>query len=86
MNYAYCTNDHRYWFLPIGFFVFIALFFVVSRFLWWGSRHHRYGNWQGYGHRDRDPVQIVKARYAAGKITKEEYDKIKKDLGEEHER
>jgi len=80
MNYSYCTNNHWYWFWPVGFFVFIALFFIVSRFLWWGGRYRHHSNWQGYQH--KDPVQIVKARYAAGKITKEDYEKIKKDLGE----
>ena len=74
----YCTNNHWGWFWPVGFFVFIALFFILSRFFWWGGRYRQYGRWQDY--RYGDPLQIVKARYAAGKITKEEYDKIKKEL------
>jgi uncharacterized membrane protein len=82
MNYAYCTNNHWYWFFPVGFFIFITLFFIVSRFLWWGGRYKHFGRWQDYEHSNSDPMHIVKARYAAGKITKEAYDKIKKDLGE----
>jgi uncharacterized membrane protein len=78
MNYAYCTNSHWYGVWPFGFFIFIAVFFIVGRFFWWNSRYHPYG----YGRGGMDPLHIAKVRYAAGKITKDEYDKIKKDLGE----
>jgi uncharacterized membrane protein len=76
----YCTNNHWYWFWPFGIFIFIAIFFILSRFLWWGSRYRKHGYWQGYGHGGGDPLHIAKARYAAGKITKEEFYTIKKEL------
>lgn len=76
----YCANDHSYWFWPVECFIFLAVFFTVSRFFWWGVRYRRQGYWQGYGFRDRDPVQTAKGRYAAGKISKDELETIRREL------
>lgn len=79
MNYTYCTNDHWLWLWPGGFFIIIILFFVVGRFWLWGGRSH-YKDW--HGRAGNDHISILKQRYAAGEITKAEFDKIKKDLSE----
>lgn len=64
------------WF-PFGFFfLFIVLLFVLSRFWWGGRSYGRYHDWH------RDPLEYLKARYAKGDITKEEFDRLKKEIKE----
>lgn len=74
----YCTNNNWIWLWPFGFFIFLVLFFIISRFFKWSSHYRQYGHWQDHEH--HDPMQIAKVRYAAGKISKEELDIIKKEL------
>lgn len=56
----------------------IPLIVLVVVAVWWFTR--------GKGSRDRgrlpedSPIEILKRRYAAGEITKEQFDSMKKDL------
>lgn len=56
----------------------ILLVILVAAVIWWLTK--------GGGARDRgalpkeSPVEILKRRYAAGEITKEQFDSMKKDL------
>jgi len=80
MNYyPYCTNGGWGWFWPGGIIVLI-LVLIVCRFLWWGGRGRYYRG--RYGNRHKSHMDILRQRYASGEITKEEFDKIKKDIGE----
>jgi putative membrane protein len=59
----------------------IIVWIVVVGLIVWGvialTRH--YSGSSGAGER-RSPVDIAKERYAKGEITKEEFERIKKDL------
>ncbi len=74
----YYYNDYASFF-PFHFFGFFFMIFfwaliilVVIRLLRGTHGIH------GYGH--RDPVEILKERYAKGEITKEQFESMKKDL------
>lgn len=51
--------------------------------LFWGfviySLVYLFRNIQNH-HKNQDPINILKERYAKGEITKEEFDSMKKDL------
>src|SRR6266508_6094173 len=69
------------WFPFAGFwvfFAFFALFWAVRWFLWpwgWGWGYSRRGYWHG-----DESYYILRARYARGEITKEQYDQMMRDL------
>ncbi len=69
------------WIFPIVMFVIMFIcFFLFSRFggfrpPWWGSGEHR----KESGGSDT-ALDILKKRYAKGEITKEEFDRMKKDI------
>jgi putative membrane protein len=53
--------------------IILVLIFIVI----WLLRGERFG----YGvNRDEPPLEIAKRRYAAGEITKKEYEQLKRDL------
>lgn len=60
------------------FVAMIVLAILVGVLVWWLTK--------GGGARDRgalpreSPIEILKRRYAAGEITKEQFDSMKKDL------
>lgn len=64
------------WGLFAVFFIFWAFSWVFSPFGW--RRGFYYGGpwaWQ-----ERDPLEILKMRYARGEITQEQYLRMKQDL------
>ncbi len=70
------------WWFPFGWFIFIPvlflIFFAVRWYFWggwWWGRRWYYG---GY-----DPaLETLRQRYARGEITKEQYEQMRKDLGQ----
>jgi len=70
-----------WFFFPFGIlFIFIIILFVGRLVFWpmgWGWRR-RY--WYGYGYGDAN--EILRQRYARGEITKEQYEQMKRDLGQ----
>jgi uncharacterized membrane protein len=68
------------WFPFFGFWVFLWIFVsfgLLRWFLWpaWGYRWGRRGYWRG-----DDAVDIARARYARGEITKEQFEALIQDL------
>jgi putative membrane protein len=61
--------------------VFIVAFVFCLVFILWGRRP-----WSGRGGQDRDdrsqetPLEILKKRYARGEITREDFERMKKDV------
>jgi putative membrane protein len=71
-----------WFFFPFGFFAVIFLFFVVSRWLFWGwgwGGGHGRGYWRRYQYYG-GAAQILKERYARGELTKEQFDQMMKDI------
>jgi putative membrane protein len=66
------------WFWPILMLVFWIAVIVGIVFLirWVSTRTREHG---GFG---ESAIEILKKRYARGEITKEEFEKMKKDIGE----
>ena len=56
----------------------IAIVALALVILWWMLRgHYRKSRFS----KDDTPLDILKKRYAAGELTKEEYERLKKDIG-----
>lgn len=60
-------REIRHWIFMILILV-ICLYFI-TRERWWCRKGQ-----------DKTPLEILKERYAKGEITKEEFDRLKKDL------
>lgn len=56
--------------------LWVLVIYVIIRILGHG-RHYKYHNWYNMGDSSLD---IIRTRYAKGEITKEEFEKLKKDL------
>jgi len=69
------------WIFPMIMFVVMIIFFFVffgrggCRRPWWGPGGHH-----GEGGETDSALEILKKRYAKGEITKEEFEKMKKDI------
>lgn len=68
-----------WWLFWIGMFVLLIWWIVTAASgnrAWRGGGENRFGSIGGV----ETPVDILKRRYALGEITKEEYERMKKDL------
>ena len=65
-------------FFPFGILFFILIGFFIIRIAFWPGRRGYYGRWQGWN----DPNEILRRRYARGEITKEQFEQMKRDLGQ----
>ncbi len=76
------------WIFPIIMIVGMGIMIIVIRPMMSGRGGHR-SSWQasdrehhggGEGKDSETPLEIVKKRYAKGKITKDEFEDLKRDL------
>ena len=67
-------------FFPFGILVFFLVVIVIARLIFWplGLGYRR-----AYWRLHSEAAEIVKARYARGEITQEQYDQMMRDL-EQH--
>jgi putative membrane protein len=69
-----------FWWFPFGWFIFIPIFFLI----FYAVRWYFWGGWwwgRGWYYGGYDPaLETLKQRYARGEITKEQYDRMRKDL------
>jgi len=68
MDYGYGFGGMLMW------IIFIAIFGVLIYFLMQAAK--------GRGQAGETPLEILKKRYAKGEVTKEEFDRMKKDISE----
>lgn len=69
------------WIFPLIFLTVIIIFvFVILNRGGFGRPWNRYDRNQYPGGEKETPLDILKKRYAGGEISKEEFEKIKKDL------
>ena len=79
-NHFWTEHD---WYWPFPFFVFFM--FVIMSFLFRGRRRRPYScwwpGWSNYSYKEKsDAEDIIKKRYAKGEISKEEYDRMRREI------
>jgi uncharacterized membrane protein len=81
---------HFGWWFPFGgiwiFFGFFLLFGLMRRAFWgprWWGGYHDGGYGYGWRGRANAAYHILRERYARGEITKEQYDTMMRDLGQQ---
>lgn len=80
--------EHAFWWPWAGMRIFPMIMFVVIMIFvflfagWWGCWHLRsgHGGHYGEGGEAESALDIVKKRYARGEITRDEFERMKKDL------
>ncbi len=82
-TYFYPTMMPYYggwFFFPFGFLFFFLIIFGLGRLLFWPWA---WGWRRGYWYHHDEAGEILRARYARGEITKEQFDQMIRDL-EQH--
>ena len=70
------THEGMGWWMVVGSVWFVLFWAVVTYFIFWAAS--RGGGGQAPG---ETPLDILKRRYAAGEISKEEFDRMRQDIG-----
>ena len=78
-DYGWYGGPHMRFFWGGGFFMWILTIIVVALLIVFGIKLFRLKNVE-QGSKE-SPLDIIKARYARGEITKEQFEAMKKDLG-----
>lgn len=69
------------WIIPVLFWVvIIAIFASIMRGGHGRRWHHYYENGRGGRSEGRDPLDILKERYAKGDISEEQYARMRKEI------
>jgi len=74
--YYYHMTDHNDWFIDLIITILGILFITLAVMLMIKLSKDNKPNIRN----KNTPLDIIKERYAKGEITKEEFDKVKKDL------
>jgi putative membrane protein len=79
-DWSYGGGGWGHWFFPV--LILIVVIFVMRmisyRLGWRGGRHGHYP--YGHGHGD-SALDILRQRYARGELNKDEFERMRKDLG-----
>ncbi len=77
---TYYYGGRFLFFFPFGILLFFLIAFIIARLIFrpWRGRYRR-----EYWRHHSEAAEIVKARYARGEITKEQFDQMMRDL-EQH--
>ena len=79
-NYGWYGGPHISYFGGGGFFMWIVTIILLALLAFFGIRLFKMRTFEPG--RKESSLDILKARYARGEITKEQFDVMKRDLGE----
>lgn len=74
-----CMLGGRGIFMGYGWVFQLLILLLLALIFWWLLRGQQFGY---AANTKQTPLEIIKRRYAAGEITKKEYERLKKELGE----
>ena len=63
-----------------GFFWFLILIAVIVWLVYWAQSGQKERIFHGLAGPREDPLEILRIRYAKGEISKEEFERMRKDL------